>query len=173
MKTGAAASDSRCVRTEFHCTIDSPNEKQEQLERAMPTVLEACKASFEANKGDCSGFARSVAGLLGVPLAGLADDIVNTLRGGGNWVALADGVAAAASAATGAFVLAGLRGDEQAKPDAHGHVVVVTGPPLAHDAYPTAWWGSLGGTPGQGQTLNYAWTVDDRDKVSYAVWNAA
>lgn len=39
--------------------------------------------------------------------------------------------------------------------DAHGHVVVVVPGTLAHGRYPSAWWGSLGGSPG-------------RDHVSYA-----
>ena len=53
-------------------------------------------------------------------------------------------------------------------PDAHGHVVVVIAGPLAHGAYPTAYWGSLGGDPGRADTLNDAWTVADRDRISYA-----
>jgi hypothetical protein len=45
--------------------------------------------------------------------------------------------------------------------------------PLAHGKYPTAWWGSLGGSPGQNQTINWAWTEADRDKVSYASHDVA
>jgi hypothetical protein len=103
-----------------------------------------------------------------VSLQGLADVIVETLRGGGTWTALADGVAARQSAAAGKLVIGGLKGSEQAKPDAHGHVVVVVDGPLAHGAYPSAYWGSLGGTPARNQTVNFAWTTQDRDKVFYA-----
>jgi hypothetical protein len=81
---------------------------------------------------------------------------------------LADGVAAAASAAAGKFVVGGLLGSEQAVPDLHGHVVVIVAGPLAHGLYPSAYWGSLGGTPGRDQTINWAWTANDRDRVTYA-----
>ena len=135
----------------------------------MDRVTAACAACFGAHAGDCSGFARAVAARLDVPLDGLANDIADTLRqGAGGWSVLADGMAAAASAREGKLVLAGLRGDQQAAPSEHGHVVVVVPGPLAHNAYPTAWWGSLGGTPGRGETLNWAWTYADRDRVAYA-----
>ncbi len=67
-------------------------------------------------------------------------------------------------------MVAGLRGDEQATPDPHGHVVIVVGGPLdpTHGKYPHAYWGSLGGTPGQDETLNYAWVAADRDRITYA-----
>ena len=131
-------------------------------------VRDACEACFQAHENDCSGFGRAVAGELGVSLQGLADEIVDTIRVGNGWTALADGVAARASAQAGKFVMAGMKGSEQTHPDAHGHVVVVVDGPLAHGAYPSAYWGSLGGQPGRNQTLNFAWTAADRDRVSYA-----
>jgi hypothetical protein len=131
-------------------------------------VRDACENCFEAHKADCSGFARAVADALGVTLQGLADQIVETLRGGAGWTPLKDGVAAARSAEAGKLVIAGLKGSEQARPDVHGHVVVVVGGPLAHDAYPSAYWGRLGGVGAKDQTINWAWTTDDRDHVSYA-----
>lgn len=131
-------------------------------------VQDACRECFAAHRGDCSGFVKAVAGLLGVKLAGDADDITDTLRAGGAWTVLPDGVAAQAEAAAGKFVVAGLKGAEQRPPDAHGHVVVVVAGDLAHAAYPPAWWGSLGGAPGQNQTTNFAWTAADRDRVTYA-----
>jgi len=131
----------------------------------------ACANCFPANRNDCSGFARAVAAEVGVPLAGLANDIVDTIRKGGNWQKLADGVAANDAAQAGGFVIGGMRGDEQVNHDVHGHVVVVVGGlPLAHGRYPAAWWGSLGGQPGHNETVNYAWTDADRDRVTYAVW---
>jgi hypothetical protein len=81
---------------------------------------------------------------------------------------LPDGVTARASAQAGKFVMAGPKGSEQAHPDVHGHVVVVVDGPLAHNAYPSSYWGSLGGQPGRNQTLNFAWAVEDRDRFSYA-----
>ena len=136
----------------------------------MPdAVKDACEANFDAHSGDCSGFARAVAAQLGVTLTGLANDIVDTIRGGGEWNELADGVAASQQAAAGKLVIGGLRGDEQANPDPHGHVVVVVaGAPLAHGKYPFAYWGRLGGVGKKDETVNWAWNEDDRDNVTYA-----
>ncbi len=131
-------------------------------------VQAACDSCFDAHRGDCSGFVRAVGATLGVPVAGTANDMVALLRNGGAWRLLEDGVAAAASAASGKLVVGGLRGDEQAEHSNHGHVVVVVDGPLAHARYPTAYWGSLGGTPAKFETVNWAWTDRDRDRVSYA-----
>ena len=135
-------------------------------------VREACEAEFAAHSGDCSGFARAVAEQLGVALTGLANDIVDTIRAGPPWTALDDGVAAAQAAGAGRLVIGGLRGDEQASPDPHGHVVVVVattpGQTLAHGKYPFAYWGKLGGMGAKDQTTNFAWNAADRDKVTYA-----
>src|SRR5271166_2193044 len=129
-------------------------------------VKEACEACFEAHKSDCSGFARSVAAELKVALHGLANEIVDTIRSGNGWTPLRDGVAAAQSAAAGKLVIGGLKGSEQTHPDEHGHVVVVVAGPLAHDAYPSAYWGKLGGTGAKDKTINWAWNTADRDRVS-------
>jgi hypothetical protein len=135
-------------------------------------VKDACEACFAAHSGDCSGFARAVAQQLGIVLNGLANTIVDTIRAGAPWTALADGIAAAQAAADGRFVIGGLRGDEQANTDAHGHVVVVVatapGQVLAHGKYPFAYWGRLGGIGDKDQTVNWAWNSDDRDNVTYA-----
>jgi hypothetical protein len=141
----------------------------ENMDRA--SIVAACEACFTAHRNDCSGFARTVGARVDVPLAGLANDIVNTLRAGGQWQTLANGIEANKQAEAGAFVIGGMRGDEQVNHDIHGHVVVVVGgAPLAHGRYPAGWWGSLGGHPGQNETVNYAWTEADRDRVTYAVW---
>jgi hypothetical protein len=105
---------------------------------------------------------------VGVPLAGLANVIVDTLRAGGDWTALPDGPAAAASAAAGKLVIAGLKGSEQTNPDPHGHVVVVVAGPLAQGKYPSAYWGRLGGGGQEDETINFAWRAGDRDRVTYA-----
>ena len=131
-------------------------------------VREACEACLPAHQHDCSGFARALASELGVALTGLANQIVDTLRAGGAWRQLPDGPAAQASVAAGNLVLAGLRGDEQVRPDEHGHVVVVVDGPLNRGRYPSAYWGSLGGQPGRFQTINWAWNEQDRDRVTYA-----
>jgi hypothetical protein len=138
--------------------------------RNMPDrVKDACEACFAAHANDCSGFVRAVGDRLGVAITGLANDIVDTIRNSPDWTVLDDGVAAAAQAAAGRLVIGGLRGDEQAHPDAHGHVVVVVaGQPLARRKYPFAYWGRLGGGGIRNQTVNWAWRAEDRDNVTYA-----
>jgi hypothetical protein len=131
-------------------------------------VRQACEQCFEAHKADCSGFARAVADELGVPLQGLADQIVETLRTSHDWTPLPNGIAAIKSAQAGKFVIAGLKGSEQAHPDPHGHVVVIVDGPLERNAYPSAYWGKLGGTGEKDKTINWAWAAGDRDHVSYA-----
>jgi len=131
-------------------------------------VTQACEDCFEAHQSDCSGFARAVAGQCGVTLTGLADQIVDTIRAGGAWTPLPDGLAAAKSAHDGKLVIAGLKGSEQDHPNPHGHVVVVVDGPLGRDAYPSAYWGRLGGTGEKHKTINFAWSENDRDEVSYA-----
>jgi hypothetical protein len=131
-------------------------------------VVAACTACWEEHKSDCSGFVRAIAAQLGVVLTGNADAIVKTLRAGGAWRPIAGGVLAAQRAMAGKLVIAGLPGAEQADPDPNGHVVVVVGTPLAHDLYPSAWWGRLHGVGCTNKTLNYAWTTKDRDRVIYA-----
>lgn len=134
-------------------------------------VKEACEACFNAHANDCSGFARAVASELGAQLHGLANEIVDTIRGGNGWAPLQDGAAAAKSAAAGKLVIGGLKGSEQTHADPHGHVVVVVAGPLdpTHHAYPKAYWGKLGGRGAKDQWTNYAWNDGDRDRVSYAV----
>jgi hypothetical protein len=131
-------------------------------------IKEACEACFEAHKDDCSSFVQAVAKRLSVELDGQADAIVGTIRSGGRWTVLPDGIAAAESAQAGKLVIAGLKGSEQVRPDAHGHVVIVVDGPLARGRYPSAYWGSLGGHPGRNQTLNFAWIAADRDRITYA-----
>jgi hypothetical protein len=135
-------------------------------------IIDACEAEWDAHKSDCSGFARAVADRLGVTLSGLADDIVGEIAAA-PWQAVADGTAAAAQAAQGRLVIAGLRGGDQQAPAAHGHVVVVVQGPLAHGAYPTAYWGQLGGVGRKNTTLNWAWTQGDRDRIVYGAIGTA
>ncbi len=136
-------------------------------------IIDACEAEWDAHQSDCSGFAKAVATRLGVTLTGMADDIVGEIRQA-PWSPVTDGPTAAQAAAQGRFVVAGLNGADQQVPDpAHGHVVVVVQGPLAHGAYPTAYWGQLGGVGKKDMTLNWAWTAGDRDKVVYGVIDTA
>lgn len=134
---------------------------------AAQRVIDACEHEWPANRSDCSGFAKDVAGQFGVSLQGRADDIVDAIHGGA-WMALSDGRAAKDQADQGKLVIGGLRGDEQEIPSEHGHVVVVVSGPLDRDRYPTAYWGTLGGTGERAETINWAWKAMDRDHVFYA-----
>jgi hypothetical protein len=134
-------------------------------------VIAACEAEWEAHKSDCSGFVTAVAARLSAVVQGDANAIAQALSAGGVWQKLADGVAAAAAAKAGKFVVGGLAGAQQAVPDAHGHVVVVVdGQPLNRNKYPFAYWGRLGGVGAKDQTINWAWSEADRDKVIYAAY---
>jgi hypothetical protein len=129
-------------------------------------IIDSCECEWEAFKADCSGFVKAVAQHLQInDLQGNANDITDYLHT--LPTSTTDGVLAANWAANGFLVIAGLKGQDQASPDAHGHVVVVVTGPLAHDKYPTAYWGQLGGVGKKATTLNWAWTQEDRDKVIY------
>jgi hypothetical protein len=130
-------------------------------------IVQACESEWEAHKADCSGFVNAVAARLRVPLHGMANDIVDAISKQ-PWSRLPDGVEAARSAAAGRFVVAGLKGSDQAEPSPHGHVVVVVRGDLAREKYPTAYWGRLGAVGSKAQTINFAWNSQDRDKVVYA-----
>jgi hypothetical protein len=130
-------------------------------------IIEICEDEWPANKSDCSGFVKDVATALGVSLSGQANDIVEQISGPG-WINLADGKAAKKAADEGRFVIAGLKGSDHETPSAHGHVVVVVSGPIVKEQYPTAYWGTLGGTGERAKTINWAWKSVDRDKVKYA-----
>jgi len=42
--------------------------------------------------------------------------------------------------------------------------------PLNRGKYPSAYWGRLGGVGAKDQTINWAWSAADRDKVIYAAY---
>lgn len=130
-------------------------------------VIQECEAEWSKDKGDCSAFVREVAARLGITLTGDANGIVDEICGAG-WERLPDGVAASQAAAAGRLVIAGLKGNEQGVPSAHGHVVVVVSGPLADGKYPSAYWGRLGGVGDENKTINWAWRAGDRDRVIYA-----
>lgn len=138
------------------------------------TVIAMCEAKWEANKGDCNAFAIAVAKGLGVTgLAAPADAITATIQAGNGWRVLADGIEAKAAAEAGHLVIGGLKGSEHNPTRTHGHVVIVVAGALAHAKYPTAYWGSLGGTPYKKTTVNFAWNTADRDSVHYAAHDLA
>jgi hypothetical protein len=127
-------------------------------------VLAALNSCYAAHTNDCSGFLKAVMNKLGISYDGdpMANDFAAMLQNGtGGWQPLSGGPQAAQSATAGNLVIGALA----AQP--HGHVVIVVPGPLNRGLYPTAWWGSLGGTPGKNQTINYAWRLSDLPDVMF------
>lgn len=135
------------------------------------TIIACCEALWEQYKSDCSGFVKAVAHELGANLQGNANDISSAIQQLSQTTT--DGVAAAAWASEGKFVVAGLKGEDHQPVRTHGHVVVVVAGPLAHGKYPSAYWGTLGSTGRKNQTLNWSWNSRDRDHLTYAVIDLA
>ncbi|SMD08326.1 hypothetical protein [Pedobacter nyackensis] len=130
-------------------------------------IIDECDLNFETFKSDCSGFVKAVTKTFNVTLTGKADDIVDQIQTDG-WTILKDGVDAKNKADKGWLVVAGLKSANHTPPRNNGHVVVVVSGGLAHNKYPTAYWGTLGGVGRKNTTLNYAWDKDDRDNVVYS-----
>ena len=141
-------------------------------------IIETCELEWPANSSDCSGFVKDVCSSLGVTVNGNADAIVKTLAGP-DWniirgsAAKSAGIIAKEAADVGNLVIAGLLSTDHVprddgSPVKNGHVVIVVSGPLAQTAYPTAYWGTLGGEGKRFTTLNWAWRKADRDKLTYA-----
>ncbi|WP_216847066.1 hypothetical protein [Granulicella sp. L60] len=134
------------------------------------TIINDCEKEYVANNDDCNKFVKAVSADVNVTLfqpGDNADAIVQRMIDSADWSSLADGVDAKNKADAGQYVIAGLKGADHDPPRVHGHVAVVVSGPLASGKYPKAYWGSLGGTPGKDQTINYAWNATDRDNVKY------
>ena len=145
-------------------------------------LLDAAKTAFSEsflkgtpNKDNCSGFVKSVAAKLGVPLPATADadGIADALSSG--WSKLKSGIEAARSASTGHLVLAVLKGADHNPPRRHGHVGVVVAGALYRELYPKLWCGSLGGqAQSQGEkSVGEVWNRADRDSVAYYEYTTA
>lgn len=130
-------------------------------------IIDECEKQFEAHKNNCSGFVKAVAAKFSVKLTGQADDIVDQI-GGEGWTKLKDGKAAKEKADAGWLVIGGLKSTDHSPPRSNGHVVVVVKGGLAHNKYPTGYWGSLNGNGEKNKTINYAWNTSDRDNVTYS-----
>jgi hypothetical protein len=142
-------------------------------------VLDACKRNWPKGnlKCNCSGFAKVIAGELGIFLPSTqADGIIDHARApGSGWTKLANGVGANQRAEAGQFVLGVLKSDEHVPKRANGHIVVVTGhKPLAFEQYPAAYWGGLppkespsacGGKAAT--TVNWSWNKASLQRVEY------
>jgi hypothetical protein len=147
----------------------------------MPTldqcIVDACKAAWDEsflrgtpNRSNCSGFVKSVAQTLGVPLPAAvnADGIADTVASVAGWMQLVSGPAALHRATLGHFVLALLRGSDHRPPALHGHVGVIVGGPLDRGLYPPIWCGSLGRAQSRGdKSVGLVWNPAVRDNVEY------
>lgn len=130
-------------------------------------IIDTCESKYDANSDNCSGFVKAVSSAFSVVLNGQADDIVDQIQANG-WIVLNDGVEAKDKADNGWLVVGGLKGADNVPAQSHGHVVIVVSGPLAHDLYPSAYWGKLGSVGKKDQTINWAWNNVSRDKVIYA-----
>ena len=98
-------------------------------------IIKKCEESWNEefivgikNEKNCSGFVKSVAKKLNVPLPDAqADGIVNTIEK--TWTKIGTGSEAAKKAAAGFFVLAGLKSSDHSRKVSQGHVaIVISGP---------------------------------------------
>lgn len=138
-------------------------------------IVEECKESWDEqfvanikNSNNCSGFVKSVANKLGVPLpqAAQADGIVDAIEV--SWTKIHTGIEAAKKAAEGFLVVAGLRSGEHAKKTNQGHVVIIVSGPLYRSKYPRCWGGSTGTAQSNGnKSVGEVWSTADRDNVTY------
>ncbi|WP_216673431.1 hypothetical protein [Paraburkholderia solitsugae] len=146
---------------------------------ASHPVVKACEECYDDYLDNCSGFVKAVLKKLGLspvanlfPNLGQANDIVEAFKMA-PWTKIASSVLAAKmSEDHGRVVLAGC------KDAPNGHVVVIVPGGLTGGKYPTAYWGSKDNPDKSAkyQTINWAWTGDDIDDVTYAYvtrWHGA
>jgi hypothetical protein len=137
-------------------------------------IVKICNSSWEQefiagvkNKNNCSGFIKSVAKSLNIPLPQLqADGILESIEN--SWETLSSGSDAAKKAAAGFFVLAGLKSKDHSKKVTQGHVVIVIDGALYRATYPKCWGGSTGTAQSKGdKSVGEVWNTVDRNKVVY------
>jgi hypothetical protein len=137
-------------------------------------LIKACQESWDEenlpgmpNSSNCSGFLRSVAHRLNkTTFGGQADDMIQYIRN--NWTPVDTGSDAAAWAAQGALVVAGLKGSEHKPKRGHGHVAVIVPGPIYRGKYPLCWSGSTGTAQSRGtKSVGLVWAPQDRDEVTY------
>jgi hypothetical protein len=135
-------------------------------------IIDVCENSWDANKSDCSGFVKAVANALGVNLFSAgdnADAIMDKLSTAAGWGLIGDLPTVESDAASGMFVIAGLKSGDFSPPRANGHVVVVVnGDDPNHPGYPMAYWGTLNGVGQKDSSIRNAFTPDtDLPNVKY------
>lgn len=119
------------------------------------------------NSQNCSGFVKAVAAKLGValPQTGNANAIVDFIKG---WSQLKSGADAMREAASGKFVLVGLKASQHKPVATNGHVAIIVSGKLYHSLYPPVWCGSIGSAQSKGdKSVGEVWNRVDRDKVVY------
>lgn len=141
-------------------------------------IVDSCKQAWDeeflpgtANKNNCSGFVKSVARKLGIPMSRTAnaDGIVAEIAG--SWSEVATGAEAAQKAAAGWLVIVGLKGADHKPARGNGHVAIVVSGPLYRSKYPMCWGGSIGGAQSAGtKSVGEIWNRSDRDSVRYFVY---
>nr|WP_199003113.1 hypothetical protein [Flavobacterium sp. ASV13] len=150
--------------------LGKPNQTFEIRTATPQQIIASCEANYEKNKSNCSAFVIAVASNFSVNLTGQADDIVDQIMGAG-WTQLEhDGVKAKEKADNGWLVVAGLKSSANIPPQKNGHVAIIVSGGLAHQKYPTGYWGKLDdpANAGKNKTINFAWNKDSRDQVFYA-----
>jgi len=138
-------------------------------------VIDACSQAYPSNQSACNFFAIAVAKKIGISpdLTGVADDIVDQIRGA-DWTQLADGPAASAAAAAGKFVIAGMKSTEFSKqPTTEGHVAIVVAGPMNPGGWaPAGYWGStspdVAAKGGTGAPISWCFRQADSGSITYA-----
>lgn len=124
------------------------------------------------NKNNCSGFVKSVASKLGVPIPATANADGITEYISKNWTKIATGKEAADQAQLGVFVVVALKGANHSPARTSGHVAVVVRGTLYKDKYPLVWGGSTGGAQSKGnKSVGEVWNRSDRDNVAYYAYS--
>lgn len=135
-------------------------------------VIDTCKDAWPGKRDACNFFVIEVAKQLGITLEGIADEIVDEIKGVG-WTRVADGVAARDASAAGKLVIAGIKSKDFTQPRNEGHVaVVVSGSMNPAGWAPAGYWGStdpdVAKKGGGGSPISLCFRLEDKDKVVYA-----
>jgi len=135
-------------------------------------VIDTCKAVWPSKKNACNFFAIEVANRLGITLTGVADDIVDQIKGAG-WSQLADGPGASDAAARGKFVIAGMKAADFTSPRTEGHVAIVVAGPMNPGGWaPAGYWGStdsgVANNGGAGNPISLCFRKEDAANIVYA-----
>lgn len=144
-------------------------------------VVDACEASWDANKSDCNKFLKTVAASIAVNdfTSNMnADAIIAHLEGEpAGWKKLQQGdhMGAHVKAKGGAFVVVGLTSTDMGRDN--GHVTVVTAGSMVFSgmdkiSYPRGYWGTLGATGKKCSGMNNSFPAPQRKKKLRYYWKS-